>query len=77
LLVPHIIGRLHFGALLQWCHLSAIFAASYIKLETSNMFRLEAQIYNLLVVKKEPTYIPAMCLEERRETMEADYRGEI
>jgi hypothetical protein len=29
------------------------------------------------VVKKEPTYIPAMCLEERRETMEADYRGEI
>jgi hypothetical protein len=41
-------------------------------LETSNLFRLKSQIYNLVVVKKEPTYIPAFCLEELRETMEAD-----
>jgi hypothetical protein len=41
-------------------------------LETWNLFRLKSQIYNLVVVKKDPTYIPAICLEELRETMEAD-----
>jgi len=46
-------------------------------LETSNMFHLKSQIYNLAVVKKEPTFIPAICLEERRETMQPDNRGEI
>lgn len=46
-------------------------------LETSNMFRLKSQIYDLVMVKKEPTYVPAMYLEELRETMEADNREEI
>jgi hypothetical protein len=46
-------------------------------LENSNLFRLKSQTYDLVVVKKEPTYIPAICLEELRETMETDNRGEI
>jgi hypothetical protein len=33
---------------------------------------LKSQICNIVVVKKEPTYIPAICLENLRETMEAD-----
>jgi hypothetical protein len=70
--VSHIIDRLHCGALLQWCCLSAVFTASYIMLETSNMFRLKSQIYNLVVVKKEPTYIPAICSKKLKDTMEAN-----
>jgi len=36
------------------------------------MLRLKSQSCNLVVVKKEPTCIPAICPEKLRETMDAD-----
>jgi hypothetical protein len=77
LFVPHTIGRLHCEALLLWHCLSEFFTDSCKMLETSNLFLLKAQIYNVIVVRKEPMYIPAICLEELGETMEADNREEI